>query len=44
MQKFNKEGSKKANIDVRAVQQTQISTKYDNKNINLVTIFSNLYN
>ena len=42
-QKFNKEGSQKANIDAIAVQQTKISPKYNNKNKNLITNLSNLY-
>ena len=33
---FNKQGIKKANIDDRAVQQTQINSKH-NKNTSLIT-------
>ena len=41
-QKFNKQGTKKADIVARTVQQTQINPKY-NKNTTLITGFSILY-
>ena len=41
-QKFNKKGTKKANIATRAVQQTQINPKY-NKNTTFITSLPNLH-
>ena len=41
-QKFNKQATKKANFDARAVEQTQIKLKY-NKSTTLIRSLSSLY-